>query len=160
MAETFKYVGTILHLPEDQELYTEVACACNSHNQADGHSYSIREVEGQPQTYECYQLPDPTAEEIAQQELNKAKAERANAVENITVEVDGMIFQGDETSQLRVARSIIALEDGETITWVLADDTIAQVTKAQLKEVLRKAGEKQTELWTKPYEGEEATEVA
>ena len=152
MAETFKYVGTILHLPEDQELYTEVACACNSHNQADGHSYSIREVEGQAQTYECYQLPDPTAEEIAQQELAQAKAERANAVENITVEVDGMIFQGDETSQTRMSRSIVAMNDEDRITWVLADDTIAQVSKAQLQEALRKAGEKQTELWTKPYE--------
>lgn len=155
MAETFKYVGTILHLPEDQELYTEIACACNTHNNADGHSYSIREVEGQSQTYECYQLPDPTAEELAAQELAQAKAERAAAVESITVWVDGMEFDGDETSQQRVARSILALGDGETITWVLHDDSIVQVTKEQLKEVLRKAGQKQTELWTKPYESSE-----
>ena len=97
-------------------------------------------------------MPDPTAEEIAQQELNKAKAERANAVENITVWVDGMEFDGDEISQQRIARSIIALEDGELMTWVLHDDTIAEVTKEQLKQVLRKAGEKQTELWTVPYQ--------
>lgn len=51
-----------------------------------------------------------------------------------------------------MSRSIVAMEDGDYITWVLHDDTIAQVTKAQLKEALRKAGEKQTELWTKPYE--------
>lgn len=96
--------------------------------------------------------PVKPQEQIEAEALAQAKSERANAVENITVEVDGMIFQGDEMSQLRIARAIIALEDGETITWVLADDTIVKVSKEQLKQVLRKAGEKQTELWTKPYE--------
>ena len=79
MSETFKYVGTILHLPEDQELYTTIACACNEHNQADGHSYSIREVEGQSHTYECYQLPDPTQEEINAQ----TQARLTSAVQNV-----------------------------------------------------------------------------
>lgn len=88
----------------------------------------------------------------AELKMSDAKADRAGEVSRITVEVDGMTFDGDEMSQQRVARSILALGDGETITWVLHDNSIAEVTKEQLQQVLRKAGKKQTELWTKPYE--------
>lgn len=95
--------------------------------------------------------PEPTAEELAAQELAQAKAERADAVSKIVVEVDGMTFDGDEESQQRVARSIVALEDGETMPWVLYDNAIAEVTKEQLKQVLRLAGQKQSELWVVPY---------
>ena len=85
-------------------------------------------------------------------ELAEAKQYRAEAVNQITVEVDGMLFDGDEVSQERMSRSIVALDDGETIIWVLHDNSIANVTKEQLKMALRLAGQKQTELWTKPYE--------
>ena len=88
---------------------------------------------------------------IEAQALAQAKAERADAVSKIIVEVDGMQFDGDEESQQRVARSIIALEEGETMPWVLYDNTIAEVTKEQLKQVLRLAGQKQSELWVIPY---------
>lgn len=84
--------------------------------------------------------------------LGKAKSKRDGEVSRITVEVDGMTFDGDEMSQQRVARSILALGDGETITWVLHDNSIAEVTKEQLQQVLRKAVEKQTKLWTVPYQ--------
>lgn len=97
--------------------------------------------------------PELSEEEFAEQELFKAKAERADAVSKITVEVDGMVFDGDETSQQRMARSIVALEDDETMPWVLFDDSIANVTKSQLKQALRLAGIKQSELWVVPYIG-------
>lgn len=100
---------------------------------------------------EAQRIASMTEEEKADQELAQAKAERAEAVSKITVEVDGMVFDGDEESQQRVARSIIALEDGEKIPWVLYDNTVVEVTKDQLKQVLRLAGQKQTELWTVPY---------
>ena len=95
--------------------------------------------------------PEKPREQIEVEALAQAKAERSEAVSNITVWVDGMEFDGDEESQQRVARSILALGDDEIMSWVLHDDTIAQVSKSQLKEVLRKAGQKQTELWTVPY---------
>ena len=90
-------------------------------------------------------------------ELAQAKAERADAVSKITVTVDGMVFDGDETSQERMSRTITAaVATGEemtaTTTWVLADNTVAQVSMQQLAQALRLAGEKQTELWTVPYE--------
>ena len=101
----------------------------------------------------AYRAIEPmlTEEEKAAEELAQAKAERADAVSKIIVEVDGMKFDGDETSQQRMSRSIVALEDGETMPWVLYDNTIVEVTKEQLKQVLRLAGQKQTELWTVPY---------
>lgn len=108
-------------------------------------------IEKQGNVYVIVGVPEPTAEELAEQALAEAKAERAEAVSQITVEVDGFVFDGDETSQERMARSIVALDEGETIIWVLHDNSIAQVSKEQLKAALRLAGQKQTELWTKPY---------
>lgn len=96
--------------------------------------------------------PEKTADEIAIEEMFKAKSERADYVSKIVVEVDGMKFDGDETSQDRMARSVVALnDDNETVQWVLADNTIAQVTRIQLKQALRLAGEAQTAIWANPY---------
>lgn len=96
--------------------------------------------------------PEKTADEIAIEEMVKAKLERADYVSKIVVEVDGMKFDGDETSQDRMARSVVALnDDNETVQWVLADNTIAQVTRIQLKQALRLAGEAQTAIWANPY---------
>lgn len=108
------------------------------------------------------EAPAKTAEELAAEELAQAKAERAGAVSKITVTVDGMTFDGDETSQERMARTITAaVATGEdmsaTTTWVLADNTVATVSITQLAQALRAAGEQQTELWTVPYEN--ATET-
>ena len=96
--------------------------------------------------------PEKTAEEIAIEAMVKAKSDRADYVSKIVVEVDGMKFDGDETSQDRMSRSVVALnDDNETVQWVLADNTIAQVTRVQLKQALRLAGEAQTAIWANPY---------
>lgn len=107
--------------------------------------------------YEVCAIPAPTPEELAEQALAEAKAERAAAVAAITVEVDGMVFDGDEKAQERMSRTITAaVSTGApmtaTTTWVLADNTVAQVSMQQLVQALRLAGEKQTELWTVPYQ--------
>lgn len=95
--------------------------------------------------------PKFSDEEVAMKQLVTAKAEREDYVSKIVVEVDGMLFDGDETSQDRMARSIIALDLGEKVQWVLADNTIKMVTRAQLREALRKAGKAQTAIWSDPY---------
>ena len=49
--------------------------------------------------------------------LERLRAERAEAVSKITVTVDGMVFDGDETSQERMARTITAaVATGEDMT--------------------------------------------
>lgn len=108
--------------------------------------------------YEVQAIPEPTPEELAAQALAAAKAERAAAVASITVQVDGMVFDGDEVAQERMARTVTAATAtgasmDDTTTWVLHDNTVAQVTIRQLATALRLAGEAQTALWTRPYEG-------
>lgn len=89
--------------------------------------------------------------------LQEAKYERDEAVSKVTVEVDGMTFDGDEKSQTRIGRTIAAAValgldlTEEKRTWVLSDNSIAEVTIAQLAEVLRLAGDATTALWIVPY---------
>jgi hypothetical protein len=101
--------------------------------------------------YRVGTAPKFSDEEVAMKQLLTAKAEREDYVKRIVVEVDGMMFDGDEVSQDRMARSIIALDLGEKVQWVLADNTIKMVTRAQLREALRKAGTAQTAIWSDPY---------
>lgn len=84
--------------------------------------------------------------------LAAAKAERAAAVAAITVTVDGMVFDGDEKAQERMARAVSMADSLEEETeWVLHDSTVAIVTAAQLRRACRAAGKAQTALWVKPY---------
>lgn len=132
----------------------EAAQWCNSNNAF------IEEIEALNgvRRFQVKAIPEPTPEELEAQALAQAKAERAEAVEAITVEVDGMVFDGDEESQTRLSRTISAAValgvdlDTYTQTWVLADNAIAQPTIKQLAEALKLAGEAQTALWTVPYE--------
>lgn len=78
------------------------------------------------------------------------KAARQVAVEAIKVTTAaGNTFDGDETSQTRMARAIIALQATGTpsITWVLADNTVIQVTASELTEALALAGAAQAAVW-------------
>jgi biopolymer transport protein ExbD len=82
----------------------------------------------------------------------EAKQARQAAVEAIIVNVNGKRFNGDETSQTRMARAIVALDSvgqAETV-WVLADNTAATVTRAELAQALATAGTEQTRLWVMP----------
>lgn len=102
-------------------------------------------------------LPKPTEEEKAKAALSQAKAERAKAVSKLTVTVDGMVFDADETSQNRMSRVVagaqaLGIDQSITQIWVLADNTVATPTVKQLAQALKLAGEAQTALWTKPYE--------
>lgn len=98
--------------------------------------------------------PEPTPEEIAAKELAEAKRLRAAQVAAITVEVDGMTFDGDEAAQSRLTRAIQVAEitGMETTQWVMADNTVHTITVAQAKEALSKAMLAMGELWTVPYQ--------
>ena len=75
------------------------------------------------------------------------KSERQNKVDNIEVEYNGVIYQGDELSQTRMARAISAMDDNETIEWVAKDNSIQILSKADLSAILKEAGIKQTQIW-------------
>lgn len=99
---------------------------------------------------------DATPDELAQRSLEareRFKAERAAAVRAITVTTAaGNTFDGDETSQSRMVRAIVALQATGTpsVVWVLADNSTVQATAAELVEALALAGAAQAALWVAP----------
>ena len=101
---------------------------------------------------EIVNLPDPELTE--EERLSVRKLARSRAVNAIIVEVDGMKFDGDEVAQGRMARAlkVAELNNMDKTAWVLADNTVVEVTKKQLEEALTKAMLQQATLWTKPYE--------
>lgn len=87
--------------------------------------------------------------ETSTRQREALKLARAHSVARIVVSVGDKTFDGDEVSQTRMARAIIALEfAGQTsTTWVLATNEPATVTVDELKEALTKAGLAQTSVW-------------
>jgi len=75
------------------------------------------------------------------------KEDRAKKVDNIVVTTNVGDWNGCEPSQTRMARAISVMTSTDKTTWVLADNSVVSVTKAQLKEALKLAGEAQTALW-------------
>ena len=132
--------GLPYHVPADVEEYKDFFA------QLDEYAKAHLEVVTEEHPYV------PTAEELAAAELAKAKAERAAAVAAITVEVDGMVFDGDEAAQERMSRAVVLADSmDETTEWVLHDNTVAIVTADQLRRACKLAGKAQTALWTVPY---------
>lgn len=92
-------------------------------------------------------------EQIAAVVLRKAKQDRETAVGNIIVTTaSGKAFDGDEKAQERITRAIVILpDDTYTTTWILADNTVATVTRVELREALQLAAAEQARLWVIPY---------
>lgn len=93
-----------------------------------------------------------TVEDKKRQQHERAfsawKRERQTAVDAITVTVDGMVFDGNEASQNRMARVIASADAMEQAAeWTLASNDVATVTMAQLKQALALATEAQTAIW-------------
>ncbi len=112
-------------------------------------------IDGQwTQQWEVFPLP---AEEVAanqaaaiQAAREQAKAQRQAAVDAIKVTTQaGHTFDGDETSQTRMTRAVLAMQatGAPSVTWVLADNTVIQATVPELTEALALAGAEQARLW-------------
>jgi len=92
-------------------------------------------------------------EQIAAITLQKAKQKRQTDVESIVVtSALGNAFDGNEEAQTRMARAIVALGELNTTQWVLANNTVVEVTREELLEVLQLAGAQQTAIWITPYD--------
>ena len=143
-------IGKRIIKPIDASDYRETSIWCDGNNAT---------IEDKGDWYEVVAIPVPTPEEQQQALMEQKKALRAEAVSKITVTVDGMVFDGDEKAQDRMARAITMFQannlpaDYQT-DWVLADNTIAKVTVTQLSQALLLAGKEQTALWTIPYQDE------
>lgn len=83
----------------------------------------------------------------------EAKTARQTAVESILVTTShGNTFNGDEESQTRMARAIIALNfqpqvPVPSIVWVLSNNATVVTTADELTEALSLAGAAQAALW-------------
>lgn len=103
------------------------------------------------QMWDVRSLTEPEMSQRAEEARQAWKDQRAEAVASIKVTTAaGNTFDGDETSQTRMARAITALSfapAGTTTNWVLADNTAAQVTVDELAEALMLAGAEQSRLW-------------
>ena len=85
---------------------------------------------------------------------DELKAQRDTAVAAIKVTTAaGNTFDGDETSQDRMTRAVVALgaaPAGTTVNWVLADNSVLDASQAELTEALMLAGAAQAALWILP----------
>jgi hypothetical protein len=91
-------------------------------------------------------------EQIAAINQAKAKHVRAQEVSEIVVTTAaGNQFDGHEDAQNRMNRAVNILTDADLVPWVLADNTVMTVGKAELLEALRLSGMAQSALWAKPY---------
>lgn len=111
---------------------------------------ALIEVDEGTATIEAWTGSQREADYISAKVASDWKVSRTKSVSDITVTVDGMVFDGDEISQGRMARAVIASDsDSETTVWVLADNTPTMVTALQLKKALKLAGLAQTALWVR-----------
>ena len=98
--------------------------------------------------------PQELIDELNKQKLLKKtikwKKERQTKVDNIEVTYNNIVYQGDEISQTRMARAIMALpDDTTTINWVAKDNSVQKLTRVDLKAILLDAGSQQTQIWNK-----------
>lgn len=106
-------------------------------------SFDLQQIDSYVFIDGVLQLP-----KIDQREV--AKSQRQAAVEKIIVTTAaGHRFDGDETSQNRMARAIVALQATGTtsVMWVLADNTAIDASAAELSEALALAGAAQAAIW-------------
>ena len=79
-----------------------------------------------------------SAEELESQRLAELKRAKTDALTKIVVEVDGKLFDGNETARLNMISAIQAsdLLGITENTWKLADNSVATVSVADLKQAL------------------------
>ncbi|BBN81951.1 hypothetical protein PA25_19360 [Pseudoalteromonas sp. A25] len=88
-----------------------------------------------------------SVEYIASVKRERFKAQRTANVAAITVSVDGLEFDGDELSQQRMVRAILIMSDTDKQQWVMANNEVVEVSKAQLTQACQLALQKQSQLW-------------
>lgn len=64
----------------------------------------------------------------------EAKQVRDEALHDCTVELNGNVFQTRPSDEVNFRLSIAGMEDGDKEEWILSDNTVVEVTKAELIE--------------------------
>ena len=94
--------------------------------------------------------PEKIIDDAALREAEKIQRDITTAKILVTTS-SGNVFNGDEVSQNRLGRAIMALQLTGTSTthWVLANNVAVEVGVPELAEALALAGAAQTALWVK-----------
>lgn len=95
----------------------------------------------------------PAPAQSQEQAAEDWKQERTRLVAEITVQIDGKVFDGDEESQARMARAVTVLQlqpKGSEVPWTLADNTVTSVTLPVLAAALTESMKRMAELWQRP----------
>lgn len=111
---------------------------------------NLSEFESLLSAWEVVNTPVPLTAEQEQTNRRAAfKNIRAQEVRDITVNINGNIFNGNEVSQVRMNIAIIRMqrERLDYIQWTMADNTVANVTIDDLTEALVQSNKKQSEIW-------------
>lgn len=84
-------------------------------------------------------IPPPPAPEAPYTDPKVQRREdRDAALKSIVVNVEGMQFQGGPDSQRALLAAIATMaQDGDVRAWVLADNSVAEVTRSVLSDVLK-----------------------
>ena len=147
-----------LSLRSNGEIQSDAVCSYKptptpDYNPATHTVHEVAPVDGVQRWEVCALSPEQVednqrAADAAAHEQKKATREEVVARIRVTT-ASGKTFDGDETSQTRMARAVVALQaagQAETV-WVLADNTPTAVTLDELAEALALAGAEQTRLW-------------
>jgi hypothetical protein len=112
-----------------------------------------REVDGQPVTeYQYDYINVPFAAAGYDVERCYRKTVRAYLMDTLTVTTaSGKVFDADETSQTRMTRVLAAADaigqPDASWSWGLADNTVATITVAEMREALALAMQAQSDIW-------------
>lgn len=66
---------------------------------------------------------------------------------DVTVTIDNIVLSADTTSQNRMARAILVMEEDETIQWLSNDGNVVTLSKSQLKQALKTAFNNEINNW-------------
>ena len=132
--------GVVINIVESSAEFAE------SQGWIDADGLSIGDIK----TATGFIAPEKIIDDAALREAEKIQRDITTAKILVTTAA-GNVFNGDEISQNRLSRAILALQLTGTPTthWVLANNVATEVGVPELAEALALAGAAQTELWVK-----------
>ena len=90
------------------------------------------------------ELTDDDFVEYTKENFKKLREELVGKIEIV---YENNLYQGDETSQSRMSRAVTGMNEADTIRWKTSDNKEVILTKTDLAEILRLAGQEQTRIW-------------
>ena len=132
--------GVVINIVESSAEFAE------SQGWIDASGLSIGDIK----TATGFIAPEKIIDDAALREAEKIQRDITTAKILVTTSA-GNVFNGDEVSQNRLSRAIMALQLTGTLTthWVLANNVSVEVGVPELAEALALSGAAQTALWVK-----------